>query len=138
MSLKGNIGTLRKFSAGLRSFGKGVGHLVAQRAAPKITAEARKSYDAGTDPYGTAWAPSIEGQPIDLKASGLMYGKVEYKALGEKLRVALTTDYAKYQIGKRSPFPAQDGPLPDGYETVLENATNETLAAQFRAMSEGR
>lgn len=132
-----NVGSLRKFSEGLRQLGKGMGHLVAKRAAPAITADARASYDAGTDPYGTPWVAGADGKDVDLKQSGAMYSGVEYKPLGDRLRVALNVPYAKYQIGKRSPFPAQDGPLPASYEKSLTAAAEETLAAQWRAITEG-
>lgn len=138
MSLKGNIGSLRKFSQDLKGLGKGMAHLVAKRAAPAITAEARKTYDAGTDPYGTPWRPGADGQAVDLKASGRMFAGLEYKAIGERIRVALNVAYAKFQLGKRSPFPSQDGPLPDTYEAALTKASEETFAAQWRAIQEGR
>lgn len=136
--VKGNIGSLRKFSESIRKFGRGQSHLIAQRAAPAITAEAKKTYDAGTDPYGTPWAPGADGKSVDLKESGSMFALLQYVPIGEKLRVALTTKYAKYQIGKRKVFPMQDGPLPLAYEVALEDATQTSLAAQWRAISEGR
>ena len=134
-----DFGSLRKFSERLRrGFGRGLSHMVAERAAPAITAAARATYDAGTDPYGTPWAPGADGKAVDLKESGAMYRLLAYVPIGEKLRVALTTKYAKYQIGKRQVFPTQDGPLPLSYEKALEDATTQTLAAQWRAMQEGR
>jgi hypothetical protein len=135
--IQGNTGSLRKFSAGLRSFGRGMAHAVAKRAAPAITAEARKTYEAGTDPYGTPWEPSVDGKTVHLKDTGAMFALLQYVPIGEKLRVALTTKYAKYQIGKRQVFPTQDGPLPASYQAALSSASEETFAAQYRAMSEG-
>lgn len=132
-----NVGSLRKFSEGLRKLGKGMGHLVAKRAAPAITANARATYDAGTDTYGTPWPAGADGQSVDLKESGAMYSGVEYKPIGDRLRVALNVPYAKFQIGKRSPFPTQDGPLPVAYERSLVSAAEEVLSAQWRAITEG-
>jgi len=112
--------SLAKFSADLRRLPTTVAIQVAKAAAPAITALAKESYDASTDPYGAPWAPSKKtGKRVTLRKSGALERRVYYVAIGTKLRVALGVDYAKYQIGKRPVFPKQNGLLPLAYSAEL-------------------
>lgn len=43
--------------------------LAAERAAPLVEAEAKKTAAAGTDPYGVAWPPKKNGKPALVRAA---------------------------------------------------------------------
>ncbi len=123
MSLRGNLQTLKNFSAALRRLPRVIAQDVATAAAPAITAAAVATFSAGEDPYGNAWAPGAGGDRITLVKTGALSRLVKYVAIGTKLRVVLGVDYAKYQIGKRPVFPRQGGALPTAYVQTLEQTT---------------
>lgn len=133
MSFKGDLSSLRAFSSSLRGLGSGIlANRVAAIAAPKITALAKQTFDASQQADGTPWLPDAGGKRVTLRKSGAMVRALRYVAIGPKLRVALTTSYAKYQIGKRPVFPTQGSPLPKPYRDELAAASREALLEEFK------
>lgn len=133
MSVRGDFSSLRAFSASLRSLGSGiVANRVASLAAPKLTTLAKATAAASQNAEGVPWLPSPEGVKVTLRKSGAMLSRLVYVAIGPKLRVALTTRYAKYQIGKRPVFPTQGSALPAPYRDALAYATREALEGELR------
>lgn len=116
------MSSLSQFANDLRRLPRVVAIRVAEAAAPALTAEAKKTFDAGETPYGVDWTPGTEGQKITLRKSGALERSIKYVPIGAKLRVALGVQYAKYQIGKRPVFPRQDGSLPPSYVAALQRA----------------
>ena len=123
--------SLSQLSNDLRRLPLTVGIKIAEACAPKITELARKSFDNSQTPYGISWRPGDEGQTIKLQRTGALMRYIRYVAIGIKLRVALGTDYAKYQIGKRPVFPRQNSVLPDDYRAVLERTAAEIVKAEM-------
>lgn len=131
MSLRGSFSSLHSFTAALRSIGSGIlANRVAAIAAPKLTAIAQRTAAASQTAEGVSWRPSPEGAKVTLRKSGAMLARLVYVAIGPKLRVALTTRYAKYQIGRRPVFPTQAGALPKPYLAALESSVVEAFAAE--------
>lgn len=133
--LKGNLRSLARFSENLRGLSRELGHRIAAKAAPAITELARKTFDASQDPYGDAWAPSVDGKDVTLRKSGALARLNRYVAIGTKLRVALGVGYAKYQIGRRLVFPRQGAGLPESWRELLARVTQDEAKAY---LAEGR
>lgn len=133
--LKGNLRSLARFSENLRGLSRELGHRIAAKAAPAITALARKTFDAGQNPYGETWDPGTEGQSITLRKSGALARLNRYVSIGTKLRVALAVPYAKYQIGRRLVYPRQGAGLPDAWRELLARITQDEARAY---LEEGR
>lgn len=127
MSFRGDTASLSRFATKLRELPRLLGNRVATLAADEITAVARRTYEASENAYGAPWAPGADGRTVTLRQSGAMFRTLRYVAIGTKLRVALTTRYAKYQIGKRPVFPTQGGALPKAYIAALARATERAL-----------
>lgn len=119
--------SLKAFSASLRELPKVLAIRIAARCAVELTELAKRTFDAGTDPYGTPWVPSADGRDVTMRKTGALASGVRYVAVGEKLRLQLTTKYAKYQVGRRPVTPAQGAPLPTAYAEKLRTATQETI-----------
>lgn len=124
--------SLKDFSKRLRTLPLVVAHKVAQAAAPALTEAAQASFAAGETPYGDDWAPSPDGKQVTLRKSGALQSGVRYVAIGTKLRVALTTRYAKYVVGKRPVTPRQGSALPTEYAAALSRATAEVITEALR------
>lgn len=122
--------SLKDFAASLRRLPTVVGQRVASAAAPLLTAAAQASFASSETPYGVGWAPGSEGQTITLRKSGALQSGVRYVAIGQRLRLALTTAYARYQVGKRPVTPRQGAALPPIYLRALEQATRAVIAAE--------
>ena len=125
--------SLKDFSKRLRTLPLVVAHKVAQAAAPALTAAAQASFAAGETPYGDGWLPSPDGKTVTLRKSGALMSGVRYVAIGTRLRVALTTRYAKYVVGKRPVTPRQGSALPTEYTAALKRAAAEVITAEVTA-----
>jgi len=124
--------SLRKFAASLRALPLVVGHKVAQACAPILTSLALETSRASEDAYGVGWTPGESGQVVTLRKSGALLDGVRYVAIGSRLRLALTTRYAKYQIGKRPVAPAQGAPLPPAYAAALDTTARRVIEEALR------
>ena len=124
--------TLDQLSNDLRRLPTVVGFKIAEAIAPVISELAQKSFDRSQTPYGVAWRPGEHGQTITLRKSGAMERTLRYVAIGTKLRVALGTSYAKYQISKRYVFPRQGSPLPDDYRAAIERTAADVVKEEMR------
>ena len=123
---------LKKFAASLRELPRVVGHRVAAACAPVLTALVVDTSDAGADAYGAAWAPGANGQTITLRKSGALLNGVRYVAIGSRLRLALTTKYAKYQVGRRPVTPRQGEALPPAYARALDTTARLVIREALR------
>jgi hypothetical protein len=131
--LKGKISSLTNFSKRLREIPRVLAPRVSEAVAPRLTEQGRETFNAGQDPWGTPWEPSVDGQAVTLRKSGALLDSLRYIAIGTLLRVSGLTAYAKYQIGRRRVLPAQGAPLPPDYAKAL----NETASEKFRELMEG-
>lgn len=130
--LKGNVASLKNFSAALAELPRVLAQKVAAAAAPALTAVARATYNAGENAFGQTWAPGVDGDRITLHKSGGIARGVFYAAIGTRLRVVLGVPWAKYQIGKRPIFPRQGDTLPTDYLKALTTTTQDVIRAQLR------
>lgn len=125
--LRGNVASLKRFSAKLRELPRALAQKVATASAPVITSLALRTFAARTDPYGLAWLPGTRGNDVTLRNTGALAATIRYVAIGTKLRVVLGVPYAKYQVGRRPVFPRQSSALPLGYVREL-TANADALA----------
>lgn len=124
--------SIRKFAESLRTLPRVVGHRVAKAAAPILTSLVVETSRASADAYGAAWAPGESGQVVKLRKSGALLDGVRYVAIGSKLRLALTTRYAKYQVGKRPVTPRQGEALPPAYARELDTTARRVIREALR------
>lgn len=82
--------SLRLMIARLRAFGAGAPEAVAREAAPLVETEAKKTAAAGTDPYGDAWPPKLDGTRALPNAAEF----VTAHALGPVVQIKVTGGYA--------------------------------------------
>ena len=123
--------SLSKFSSALKNMRKGVAIDIAARAAPVITEFAKESFANSEDPYGVPWQPSVDGDTVTLQKTGRLRDKIHYVAHGTILRVKLSVDHAKYQIGKRPVYPRQGGLLPKKYTDALDKIVEEEIEGRI-------
>lgn len=119
------MSSIREFASKLRALPLVLAIKVAEDVAPALTAQAKGSFDRSETPYGVPWDPGVDGQKITLRKTGALESTLRYVAIGTRLRVALGTSYAKYQIGKRPVFPSQGGELPSAYRESLSRSTQK-------------
>lgn len=129
--LRGDIGTLTRFSASLRRLPTVVAQKVAEAAAPAITDLAKKTFAAGEDAYGNTWAPKADGTPATLRDTDKLFDGTKYVAIGTKLRVKLVDPDYRYVIGRRPIFPTQGGALPVEYVRTLARISVEVCRAEL-------
>jgi len=132
-TLRGDLGTLKKFSASLRRMPTVVAQKIATATAPKLTEAARETFAQSEDAYGAPWMPGAKGQTVTLRKSGALLNTLEYVAIGTLLRVALAVSYAKYQVGRRPVTPRQGEPLPIVYLNALALAAKSACQAELRS-----
>lgn len=126
-----DFSSLHRFQAGLRALGSGLlANRVAALAAPKLTRLAKQTAGQSQTAEGVPWRPSPKGEAVTLVRTGAMLSRLVYVAIGSKIRVALTSRYAKYQIGRRPVFPTQAGGLPQSYRDAL----NESVVEAFEGV----
>lgn len=126
------IQSIKDFSDSLRRLPRVIAQEIAARAAPELTALSKRTFDAGEDPYGVAWAPGKDGHRVTLHKTGALESFIRYVAIGTKLRVALGVPYAKYQIGKRPVFPRQAGVLPVEWVETLKRLAVDVVREAIR------
>jgi hypothetical protein len=124
--------SLAKFASDLRRLPKVVALKVAEAAAPVLTDLAKGTFDAGEDAYGRTWKPGKQGQHVTLRRTGDLASFIRYVAAGTRLRVALGTVYARFQIGKRPIFPTQGGELPAAYVQALQREAVRVVKEELR------
>jgi hypothetical protein len=105
MALKGNVNDLKKLGQRLNKFPVTLVHNVAQKTAPKLTANATASFNSGLTVYGDARPKGSDGQPLTLRQTGATEATLRFTAVGTIVRCVLGTPYARYLIGKYKVLP---------------------------------
>lgn len=123
--------SLKDFAKRLRTLPTVVAHKVAEAAAPILTEAAQASFASGETPYGIGWAPGADGKRVTLRKSGALARGVRYVAIGTRLRLALGTSYAKFQVGRRPVTPRQGAALPGAYVAALDEAVRRVLGEEL-------
>lgn len=125
------IASIRRFSDDLRRLPERLAHEVAEAAAPELTKLSQANFNASENPYGVPWDPSIEGEKVTLRQTGLLARTLVYKPIGRKLRMQLGPRYAKYQVGKRRVAPTQGAALPPEWSRTLARIAVQKCRAHF-------
>lgn len=126
---RAGLASLKAFSSSLRTLPRVLAQRITEKAAPLLTQEALKTFDASENAYGVPWRPGSEGQRVTLRKSGSLARYIHYVAIGTRLRVALGVAYAKYQVGRRPIFPSQSAGLPPAYQKILADVAQRETAA---------
>jgi len=130
MSNAAALASMKDFAARLRALPTVLAIKVAVAAAPVLTDMVRETFQTSSDADGNAWQPGAEGQIVTLQESGALARTVRFVATGTKLRVALGTSYAKYQVGRR-PITPRAGTLPIKYGKALADLTAKIAAEEL-------
>lgn len=123
MSLKGDVNDLRKLRDRVKSFPARVAEDVAQRTAPRLTAEVQRAFDSGQTVYGQA-RPDGKSGPLSLVESGETRRALRFFQEGSRVRAALPTRWAKYLIGKYRILPM--GRMPRPWSELISRLVRET------------
>jgi hypothetical protein len=124
--------SIKDFAAKLRALPRVVGMRVAQQAAPVLTSLVGSTTSASADSFGVPWSPGSDGQRVTLRKSGAMLSNLRYVAIGTRMRLALTTSYAKYQLGRRPVAPKQGEGLPAAYSAALHAVARLVIEGSLR------
>jgi hypothetical protein len=126
-----SVDSIKKFEASLRRMPTVVAQKVAEAAAPVLTRLAQETFSSGENAYGSSWVIRKDGTRATLRQSGSLASKIQYVAIGTRLRVALGVSYAKYVVGKRPVTPRQGAPLPVAYASALSRLAAEVCAREM-------
>jgi hypothetical protein len=118
MGLKGDVGKLRTFKQQLREFPITLAAEVSKAAAPAMTDLTTSAYDGGRTVYGDTRPKGVDGQALDLEATGATRAQMRFVAVGTIVRCVLGPKYAKYLIGKYSILP--NGAMPAAWRAKLD------------------
>ena len=124
-ALVGNPRTLREFARTLSKISTVMAQTVAQRGAPEITTLAARSYDSGRTAYDESRPVGVQGNSLDLVASGKTRENMRFVATGTQMRCVLGPRWAKYLVGKYKILPQS---LPENWSKRLADIANEEIA----------
>ncbi len=120
MGLKGDVGKLRTFKQQLREFPLTLAAEVSKAAAPALTDLTTGAYDGGRTVYGDTRPKGVDGQALDLDATGATRAQIRFVAVGTIVRCALGTPYAKYLIGRYGILPNGNAAVPAAWRAKLD------------------
>lgn len=123
MGLKGNLQSIRSVKKRLLLATVTIAHDVAKNSAPILTNNTRAAFKSGKTVYGAPRPPSVSGQPLTLRKTGLTEASLAFVATGTILRARLGAKYARYLIGKYDVLP--NGPLPESWRRDLSQVVSE-------------
>ena len=124
--------SIRDFSAKLRELSRVVAMRIAAEAAPILSGLVEETTSSSADAFGVSWSPGADGRSVTLRKSGAMLSALRYVAIGTRLRISLTTRYAKFQLGRRPVAPMQGEALPTAYAEALAETSRRVLAEALR------
>jgi hypothetical protein len=124
MALKGDISSIKKLKASLRSLPLSVAHDVAKRASPAMTSLTLEAFDGGRSVYGEARPAGVDGKPLDLVRSGATRAGLRFTSNGTVVRCVLGQNYVRYLIGKYGILP--NGALPVAWSRKLGELVTQT------------
>lgn len=126
------ISSIHNFSQRLKKVAITSATRIAEKAAPLLTEEGRRTFDIRQAPSGMPWPPGKKPEDGDLVQSGKLRKWIVYRAYGRTVKVALGVPYAKYQIGKRPVYPKRHVTLPDRYQAILLTLFRTTIDREFK------
>lgn len=122
------IDDLLAFERALGDLGESYGTQAASIAATAIGKTAKAQFSAGTDPYGSAWAPTKDGRRAFPKAAR----EIEFSAQGSDVVESAPEQYKFHQNPSHGParkvYP-DPGSLPPAWEKA---AHDEILIDAFK------
>jgi hypothetical protein len=120
MGLRGDVGKLRTFKQRLREFPITLAAEVSKAVAPALTDLATGAYDGGRTVYGDTRPKGVEGQALDLEATGATRAQLRFVAVGTVVRCVLGTKWSKYLIGKYGILPNGNAAVPAAWRAKLD------------------
>lgn len=105
---------------------------ICDKAGEKIEAAVDAQFSAGTDPYGTPWAPLASGQPSHLTKSGGMRSSVVVVVGTDRIETIVADPAGYHQGGTRRMvarpiIPTEARGLPDTWDDAITEAGLEVL-----------
>ena len=117
---------IRRLAARLRGLTR-IAPAVAREAAPALTAELARTFDAGLTADG-ATRPKGRGGPVRLVKTGALRAALAFAAAGQTVRVSLP-GYAAYQ-SRFGILPSES--LPDTWTSVLARAAARAIGRALK------
>lgn len=112
VSLKGNVGDLKRLGKRLNAFPTTLVHAVANQTAPVLTVEAAGAHAARRSVYGESYGNSlVTGDPLTLDKTGLTGSTIRFTATGSVVRCVLGPKYSRFLIGKYRILPMGKMPI---------------------------
>ena len=135
----GSFANLKKMIAGLGS----IPSQIARDASEGIAQAIQDEFDAGTDPFGTAWAPLKKSTiakgrtPPPLTDTSDMRDGIEVKPMrGAGISVTIPDPGVHHQYGTRD-MPARPifpDHMPDTWQRAISDAADDAFARAKRAL----
>jgi hypothetical protein len=119
VALRGNLSTLRKLNAHLRTLPTSVAHEAAKRAAPMLTGMTREAFSSKRSVYGEARPTGKGGSVLSLRRKGDTERELRFVANGTIVRCVLGPKYARFLIGKYGILP--NGAMPVAWSRRLKD-----------------
>ena len=133
-----NTDALASLYAGLTSVASGeTARTIAREAAADIQGFLNDEFASGTDPYGKAWDPPLDGgKPGDR--TGRLKGEARAVPLGPRIQLrASGVPYARFftrgtkKMKARAVFPDSRG-IPPAWRRAIDNAARRVVARKLR------
>lgn len=123
---------LRDVAKRVHGLGAVAAQSVASQAAPLLTTQARSDFDAGRTVYGTVRPSGVRG-PVTLVRTGATRSTLGFSAQGTRMRVVLSTRWAKYLVGRFRILPIGDrSAIPPAWKKAIDGAVSRVLSAEWR------
>lgn len=118
---------LTDFIARVRTMGATVQDAAAREAAPLVSAEARRTAAAGTDPYGAPWRPKKDGTRAIPDAAAAVDAKAKGSVVVITVRRGAAIQNALSESVGRKVIPDATRPLPAGIAAALQEGARRAF-----------
>lgn len=115
----------------------GIGAAIAEEALPEVVKEAKATAAAGTDAYGTAWAPTKDGKPPLAHAAANISGVVSGSSKAVITLIVAGYQYRFHQEGagkrlpKRAILPEEENGTPPRMAAAIAAAAQRVVARRL-------
>lgn len=116
----------------LKKYPLSVQHMIAERAAPRLTRALNAFFQSRTGLDGVPYPISrVTGRQLTLKQGGATAGYLYFEADGSLLMARLRTPYAQFLVGKYKILPLARMALPSSMLKIIERTAEEVREAGF-------
>lgn len=123
--LKGDLSKLSRLASAMRKLPVRLSQQVAAQVAPDLTGLTRAAFDGGRSVYGEARGPGVDGSTLTLRKTGALASKLQFTAIGTRVRAVLSVKYAKYHI-HRGILPSRHR-LPVAWQQAIRDAAEAQI-----------